>query len=120
MKKQILLSALVAILFTCSVQAQNATEAKAPNALTKQAMLKLASAGIPNAIAAKTYPVFFEYYAGKQQAEAAIINGQSNLSMAEVKARYVKNRDEALEKLFTAAQMKLFKTSLEAQLANAE
>ena len=118
MKKHYL---LVALLFSFFIsQAQTSTAKKEPNALTKIAMLKLSGAGIPNDVSAKTYATFYEFYAGKAQAEAAIANGESNLKLAEVQNRYIKNRDASLAKILSAEQMKLFKTKLEAALAFSE
>jgi hypothetical protein len=113
MRKSILL-AIVALLFvTVSVNAQQATTAapvqqQAPNALTKIAILKLVSAGFDHELVGKAFPIFSDYYTVLQDAPAG-----------EAAALAVK-RDEKLKLIFSEAQMKTWKTTVEPALNAAQ
>jgi hypothetical protein len=118
MKKQFFL-ALLAVIFTTTLFAQS-SEKKAPNALTKIALLKLSAAGVGVDKMGKTFPVFFEYYSMKQKIEEAVAAGEMKADPKVELAKLISNRDESLKTLFTEAEMKTFKNKLEAELVAEE
>ncbi len=93
---------------------------KAPNALTKTALLKLSSTGIANDKLGKAYPAFFEYYNTKALIEKQAAAADSRISLQEELAKIIVVRDEKLKAIFSETEMSNFKTKVEAQLAAEE
>ncbi len=129
MKKQFFFALFALAITTTNVNAQQMvaaltaeqkTEKKEPNALTKLALLKLSTAGISNEQLAKAYPVFFEYYSTKKKVDEQIAVGE-NKNAADVEyAKLIQNRDEKLSEFLSKNEMKSFKTKLEKELADGE
>jgi hypothetical protein len=113
MRKGIFL-AFCALLFSiASVNAQQAitvapVQQQAPNALTKIAVLKLVSAGFDNELVGKAFPIFSDYYTMLQAAP----DGEA--------AALAVKRDEKLKLIFSEAQMKTWKTTVEPSLNAAQ
>lgn len=129
MKKQFFFALFALAIVTTNVNAQQVaaalkaeqtTEKKEPNALTKLALLKLSAAGISNEQLAKAYPVFFEYYVTKKKVDEQIAVGE-NKNAADVEyAKLMKNRDEKLSEILSQKEMKSFKNKFEKELAEGE
>jgi hypothetical protein len=108
MKKSILLALFAITITSTTLKAQQVVAApvqqQAPNALSKLAVLKLASVGFPNDLLGTAYPIFSEYYTNLQAYAAG-----------EAAALAIK-RDEKLKLIFTEAQMATWKNTVEPAL----
>lgn len=114
MKKSIILVLFASFAITLHVKAQQTTavaapvQQQAPNALSKLAVLKLASGGFDNELLGRAYPIFFEYYTNVKA-----------YPVAEAPALLIK-RDEKLKAIFTEAQMAAWKNTIEPALIAAQ
>ncbi len=129
MKKQFFFALFALAIVTTNVNAQQVaaalkaeqtTEKKEPNALTKLALLKLSAAGISNEQLAKAYPVFFEYYVTKKKVDEQIAVGENKNAVDVEYAKLMKNRDEKLSEILSQKEMKSFKNKFEKELAEGE
>lgn len=112
MKKQLFIVIIAIVTASGSLTAQQITETKAPNALTKETLLSLqAKIGLTHEQAAKAYFIFEDFYKADQKATEEM--KASGTMTGEETQRSWENlsagRDERLAVIFTEDQMKNWK-----------
>lgn len=105
MKKQLLLSTLC-LLFTAGIMAQDVQ--KAPNARTKEALLKLQTEiGLSNDQSAKAYPILERYFTAQQQLNDELKTENPDVKRIETDMKKLNDqRNYNLKVILTAEQAK--------------